>query len=457
MAQHMASNLITLVSASMMNHLKTENIILDIALSIFFILVIHECMANNFTSLKKCWNWILRKDKQEIYEYKIECMFIKTEGGFRAYYTNTYLALIDDIINKGLIIGYHERCFSEYTKDGIKIPKDASFDISNDIHCKIRNITEGDHNCGLNITLSSKKSLTCISDYCENAIKNYNDRMEFVVKNNQFYFSPHFEEKKIKWVDYKYKTNKTWNHLFFDDKENIISQINKFCEHPEIYKEQGIPWTLGILLYGKPGTGKTSFIKALTSQTKRHLIEVPLNEIKTYEQLKQIFLDEKILKLRIPFDKRIYLIEDIDCLNENLVKKRDSAENMFSIDNKDLNNKEKEKTWKDKSIFSKNQDITLSHLLNIIDGPIEIPGRILIMTSNHPEKIDPALLREGRIDIKIKMKFLQGEPLKEMIQKWYPEKNLEDKSFTNKCKYTPAQVENLCLTKTFEEVCEYVK
>jgi SpoVK/Ycf46/Vps4 family AAA+-type ATPase len=451
----MASNLITLISASTMNTLKTENVLFDIMMSMFFIFLVHECMNNNFQRLKSFKRWLFRTSESDTtYEHEIVCRIYKKEDSIRHYFTKSYVSLIDYLIENKFIHKYSElsRCSYE-DEDDLKLPIDSSFDISKDIRCVI--ITQGEPEVErIRIKLESKKSLEFIDEFIEKTIQLHKEKLSSVVKNNQFYFFPMCEvnNKKIDWSIYRYKTNKTWDHVFFENKEQILHKINNFMNHPEIYQKQGTPWTLGMLLYGKPGTGKTSFIKALASQTKRHLIEIPLNEIQTYEQLKKLFFKENIKNMHVPFEKRIYLIEDIDCLNENLICKRTENKDSKIVSSSKISYSESRN-----NLFTSKDKITLSHLLNVIDGAIEVPGRILIMTSNHPEKIDPALLREGRIDIKIEMKPIQGEILKYMIQKWYPNVNMEDKTFANKQMYTPAEIENMCLSMDFKEIYEYIQ
>merc|ERR1719410_800686 len=58
--------------------------------------------------------------------------------------------------------------------------------------------------------------------------------------------------------------------------------------------------------------------------------------------------------------------------------------------------------------------LNLSGLLNVLDGVVDTPGRILIMTSNHPEKLDPALIRPGRIDKKLMLGYMSGDTLLKM-------------------------------------------
>ena len=63
--------------------------------------------------------------------------------------------------------------------------------------------------------------------------------------------------------------------------------------------------------------------------------------------------------------------------------------------------------------------LTLGQLLEIMDGIFEMPGRVIIFTSNHPEIIDPALLRPGRIDLNIRMDFLRRSDVRKYYEHWF--------------------------------------
>ena len=90
--------------------------------------------------------------------------------------------------------------------------------------------------------------------------------------------------------------------------------------------------------------------------------------------------------------------------------------------------------------------LTLSCLLNILDGILETPGRIIILTSNYPEKIDKALLRPGRIDMNIELKKASSLIIKQILSFFYDSsiENLKEVSFKDYI-ITPAKVMNICL------------
>ena len=226
------------------------------------------------------------------------------------------------------------------------------------------------------------------------------------------------------------------------------------------YKNKGIPHHLGILLHGNPGCGKTSIIKATLEYTKRHAFVIPLNRVKTCGELENIFYSESVDDINIPINKRIYIFEDVDCIS-NIVFDRKNKKNNDDYDsdnndednvllsnnlNKDIINLIKNNK---KTSFKSSDKLNLSCLLNILDGIIETPGRIIIMTTNYPEKLDKALLREGRIDINTELKLFNKSMIKDLLIFFYEVSNnyFENNDLFNKIidyKISPAQIINIC-------------
>ncbi len=156
----------------------------------------------------------------------------------------------------------------------------------------------------------------------------------------------------------------------------ISSAIERFSNNRKICQELGIPWRLGLLLTGPPGNGKTSLSLALASMMNKNLYILSLNGISS---------DKDLLNLcaRISNDA-IVLIEDIDAYN-------------IERDNE------------------KDKGITLSGLLNAVDGVMSKQGVITIVTTNCPDKLDDALTRKGRLDVHMEL----SDPTEEQLVKMF--------------------------------------
>jgi len=219
---------------------------------------------------------------------------------------------------------------------------------------------------------------------------------------------------------HKFESHKTFNNVFFEQKQLLLDKLNFFIIGKEYYERLGQQYTFGLLFHGKPGCGKTSTIKAIANLTKRNIISIPLSKVKTFKELRDIFFTEEYESINLEFSKKIIVFEDIDCMTD-IIKERKY--------NKYKNNK--------------NTDITLSDILNLMDGILEQSGRMIIMTSNYPERIDKALLRFGRIDMKIEFKLCNHDTAKQIILHYYGENILTNLSITD-YRYSATEILELC-------------
>jgi hypothetical protein len=235
----------------------------------------------------------------------------------------------------------------------------------------------------------------------------------------------------------EFQTNRKFTNLFGPEISVVRKRVEFFMKNRKWYDSKGIPYTLGLLLSGQAGAGKTSTIKCLANETRRHIINLNLNNDITKTQLENLFFNEMIIVLNvstgqsekyfIPLDQRVYVLEDIDCQSD-LVMER-------SLKNKDADVEEppkkpdfqvnietnpgKKTNEKEQPLFHNAEKIDLSFLLNLLDGVLENPGRIVIMTSNFPKLLDHALIRPGRIDVIADFKKCFSSTLVDMIEFFY--------------------------------------
>lgn len=163
-------------------------------------------------------------------------------------------------------------------------------------------------------------------------------------------------------------------------KEMILEDLEKFLRRKEFYRRVGKAWKRGYLLYGSPGTGKSSLIAAMANYLNFDVYDLQLNGIKYYFDLRKALLSTA--------NKSITVVEDIDCC----IKFNDTDDDGVGDGDGDGGPIKK---------------VTLSGLLNFIDGLWSSCGdeRIFIFTTNHKDKLDPALLRSGRMDLHIHMSY----------------------------------------------------
>ena len=259
------------------------------------------------------------------------------------------------------------------------------------------------------------------------------------------------EDGRAKWDTDILTSNPSFDSLFFEGKDEIVKTIKRFLKEKEFYESVGKPWQLGINLSGPPGCGKTSFIRVIASMLNRNIKDISFSKIKTNTDFEEAIRCVEYEGKQLSPDKTIIVAEDIDCANMDVIRSRNgsSASNsecgsvcddqhsgssgssvekseattaVASLVNvlAETNRVEREQYVKAGKVAKSEQDtLDLSTILNIMDGIQSSNGRIIILTTNHPEKIDSALLRPGRIDINIRLGELSVELIYDMCYHWY--------------------------------------
>jgi len=284
------------------------------------------------------------------------------------------------------------------------------------------------------------------------------------------------------WRETPHETMKSFDNIFFDGKQDALNKIKFFVENKDWYRRNGVPYTLGIALYGEPGTGKTSFAKALAMLLNRHIVSMSLARIKTKKQLNDFYFETQYNnandKNAIGFDKKIILFEDIDCVGDIILKRKaksksaeigdlDSMDGIDDIDDfietttpssapEDKVKREIAKATKyvlkkmnsadtvgPIANYHQQENITLDDILNLWDGIRENTGRIMIITTNHYDKLDPALIRPGRIDMALHLGNASLQTIAEMYLHYYgAEIDPNDLALIPDRFYSPAEIIN---------------
>lgn len=185
-----------------------------------------------------------------------------------------------------------------------------------------------------------------------------------------------YNRSGLRSIDFLKKDFKT---IFIDKdiKTNLINRINEFLIYKQWYINKGIPYKFGILMSGKPGTGKTSLIRALATYLKKDIVFISCKSLPEYIEICYL-------------ENRLVVFEDFDSLE--ITKNR-----QFTITDNNVT------------------EMSLSTLLNILDGILTPPGLIFIASTNYPDKLDSALTRKGRFDLFIDINELDYNIFIEMI------------------------------------------
>ncbi len=210
------------------------------------------------------------------------------------------------------------------------------------------------------------------------------------------------EEKRVeimtpRWDDWNVRQRvipRAPESLVYSDNllEKIVNDAKKFLESETWYADMGIPWRRGYLLHGPPGNGKSSLITAVAGVLGKSICVLNLSSLSlTDDNLTNLLGDAP--------DGSLILLEDVDAV----FKGRDKASGNES-------------------------KLSFNGLLNALDGVTAQQGRLVFLTTNHLEKLDPALVRPGRADAHFFLGNASQNQVQRMLMRFYPSVTTEQAS-----------------------------
>ncbi|CAH1444110.1 unnamed protein product [Lactuca virosa] len=184
-------------------------------------------------------------------------------------------------------------------------------------------------------------------------------------------------------LDHDHQANFATLAMDIDVKEKVMKDLDRFIKRRDYYRKVGKAWKRGYLLYGPPGTGKSSLIAAMANYLNFDIYYLELTDVRSNSELRKLLVATA--------NRSILVVEDIDCLLELHDRVPPKS---FTRRNKGRGYHEERK-------------VTLSGFLNFIDGLWSSCAheKIIICTANQKDKLDPALLRPGRMDVHINMSY----------------------------------------------------
>ncbi|TYJ56646.1 hypothetical protein B9479_002576 [Cryptococcus floricola] len=259
---------------------------------------------------------------------------------------------------------------------------------------------------------------------------------DFIVDVNKSFYEKEDKELRIfhskgiepTWMQPIRRRAREWGSVILPPgmKEEILEGIKRFLSDKDRnwHASKGIPHRKGIILYGEPGAGKTSLVIALASK-----LNIDMYIINPAQR----GMDDAKLStlLRNCPSETIVLIEDIDCIF--------SVDRQNSSTANEVNSEEADYSQIDDASDSETQlsraaaardgfvgggqppsTVTMSGLLNALDGVSSQEGCVVIATTNHLERLDPALIREGRFDDHIHFTFAIPRQARDLYVHLFP-------------------------------------
>lgn len=241
----------------------------------------------------------------------------------------------------------------------------------------ITNDTEKEDKRTMNYLLLESNDNKKLKTFMDNINIKAKKVFESIIKTEPEIF--YYEEEE--WKSYNLNVKKTFDNIFLPShiKVKIKNTLESF-NTSEIYDIYGIPRKVGFLFYGIPGTGKSSLSYAIANYLNYDIYNLNCNTTtdKFFEQVR-----------KIP-EKSIVVINDIDILNVG-VNRETNIKDVLEL------------------------SISLKDLLEVFDGYNYFKNCVVIITTNNIEKLDPALIRPGRIDHKIEFTYAAPEQIGEIL------------------------------------------
>ena len=420
-----------------------------------YIILPHILKLNIYINI--VWNIIFNKTK--IFDKIVEIPYITENKQINELYKSVYWYLTNtndiDYINepflqyscdqKSIISGNNDinKIINQYREKVILFKKnEITYSYYTDI---ITVYTDKDRKKeNYTIKLKTKQTenikIDILEEFCKHCLSEYK-----IFLTGNIWIQQIFTNNSSEW-----KSSPSNNHrkletiiLKNDLKNRIKNDVQLFLNSEEWYQHRDISYTRGYLFYGQPGTGKTSLIKGLSLFSKRHIHYLMLNEVESDTQLVELISS-------INYKETILVIEDIDAML-NIVKSRDDDKKSYEefIKEKDTNKLTSDEWEKIEQEKKKKSSVTLSGLLNVIDGVFSCHGRILIMTTNHPEILDNALIRPGRIDCKYLFDNCDKKQIGELYEMFFNQSlndnNIKQLDGIKNLQYSPAHITSIFL------------
>lgn len=198
-----------------------------------------------------------------------------------------------------------------------------------------------------------------------------------------------------------------------DLKKSIVDDLDRFLKRRDYYRRIGKAWKRGYLLHGPPGTGKSSLVAAMANYLRFNLYDLDLSQVRVNAALQRLLIS-------MP-NKSILVIEDIDCCFDAKPREDHKITTAALDQPEDFDFSDDGGGAPRGAGDLQQKNVTLSGLLNFIDGLWSTSGeeRVIVFTTNYKERLDPALLRPGRMDVHVYMGYCGWDAFKTLAHNYF--------------------------------------
>ncbi|EXB75451.1 putative mitochondrial chaperone bcs1 [Morus notabilis] len=243
------------------------------------------------------------------------------------------------------------------------------------------------------LKLPKRHRQTLLSPYLDHVISR-SEEFERVSRERRLFTNNGHGSYDSGWVSVPFRHPSTFETLALETqlKNQITQDLTSFANGKDFYHRVGRAWKRGYLLYGPPGSGKSSLIAAMANYLCYDVYDLELTKVSDNSELRALLIQTT--------NRSIIVIEDIDCTvdlttDRAAVSSKPGRKRSSSSQPSDHHDQGQDQSGR----------VTLSGLLNFTDGLWSCCGeeRIIVFTTNHKDNVDPALLRCGRMDVHVSL------------------------------------------------------
>jgi hypothetical protein len=260
-------------------------------------------------------------------------------------------------------------------------------------------------------------------------------------------------------MSYEFATTSAFKNFFCDEVEIVKRDLDYFLHHKAAYERTGRPWTYTILNSGPPGVGKTKLVKSIAALTGRTLIVINLNHIRDITMLYDAFHSSVLAGQHVDHTRRLYYIPEVDTQALEVLKKRDDDETPQPsitplVVQDTVETKSTKYMKKSTAADCFNKKPTLGEILNVLDGVPERHGHILVLDTNYLDRLDPALVRPGRVDRILSWNKMSSRAVHDYLENYFETQIPKTVVFPNH-RYTAAELQAaVCLKSSWQDFVE---